>query len=182
MRYTTIVDITENPSLYRNKNCRLVYLHLCLKSGYHNEDRDLIDISIRNLAWAVGLSVSATRHALSLLESARMIKRHNQLWHVRKFVLEQEITPREKTVKGQKKAQEARIQRAQNEALSAKLDEERERRMKLQDSHTSDFIIYYENQVKKAKDGDIDAQGTIRKRRELYLQDCKNCGHTPVAI
>lgn len=60
MRYTTIVDISEYASLYRNHNARLVYLHLALRSGYHDNDRDLIDVSVRRLADAVA-SLSARR-------------------------------------------------------------------------------------------------------------------------
>lgn len=182
MRYTTIIDLSEFPTVYRNKNVRLVYLHLVLKSGYHDNDRDLIDISIRNLAWAVDLSVSATRHALHILEQARMIKRAGPLWHVRKFIIEQEITPRAKTQRESKRAAAAAVEKARNQALNTQLDIERERRQNLQDNNTSDFIIYYEDVVRRAKAGDVDAQETMRKRKDMYLSDCKSCGHVPIAI
>lgn len=182
MRYTTIIDLSEFPAVYRNKNVRLVYLHLVLKSGYHDQDRDLIDISIRNLAWAVGLSVSATRHALHILEQARMIKRAGPLWHVRKFIIEQEITPRAKTQRESKIAAAAAVEKARNQALNTQLDQERERRQNLHDNNTSDFIIYYEDVVRRAKAGDVDAQETMRKRKDMYLSDCKSCGHVPIAI
>lgn len=94
MRYTTVIDISEFPALYRNHNARLVYLHLSLKSGYHDDDRDLIDISIRSLAAAVGLTVSATRHSLRVLEQAEMITRDGQRWRVRKFFLDVKPHPR----------------------------------------------------------------------------------------
>lgn len=180
MRYTTIIDLSEFPAVYRNKNVRLVYLHLVLKSGYHDNDRDLIDISIRNLAWAVGLSVSATRHALHTLEQARMIKRSGPLWHVRKFIIEQEITPRVKTQKEAKKKAAAVAEQQASQALNTRLDEERERRQNLQQNNTSDFIIYYEDVVRRAMAGDVDAQETARRRRDMYINDCKSCGHTPI--
>ena len=182
MRYTTIVDISENSGLYRNKNVRLVYLHLCLRSGYHNEDRDLIDISIRNLAWAVGISVASTRHALKMLEASRMIKRYNGLWHVRKFILEQEITPRDKTQKDAKKTQQAQAERATREANEATIDSERARREQLEAAHTSDFIIYYESQLELARQGDIHAQRVVKQRHELYIEDCRKRGHEPIQI
>jgi len=182
MRYTTIIDLSEFPTVYRNKNVRLVYLHLVLRSGYHDNDRDLIDISIRNLAWSVGLSVSATRHALHILEQARMIKRSGPLWHVRKFIIEQEITPRAKTQIESKRAAAAAVEKARNQALNTQLDQERERRQNLQDNNTSDFIIYYEDVVRRAKAGDVDAQETMRKRKDMYLSDCKSCGHVPIVI
>lgn len=73
MRYTTIIDITEVGEVYRNRNSRLVYLHLCLKSGYRTDDRDRIRISIRRLAWEVGVTSSAARYALQQLEKAQLI-------------------------------------------------------------------------------------------------------------
>lgn len=182
MRYTTIIDLSEFPAVYRNKNVRLVYLHLVLKSGYHDNDRDLIDISIRNLAWSVGLSVSATRHALHILEQARMIKRAGPLWHVRKFIIEQEISPRAKTQKDAKKKAAAAAESAKSQALNTQLDQERERRQNLQENNTSDFIIYYEDVVRRAKAGDVDAQETMRKRKDMYIADCKSCGHVPIQI
>lgn len=182
MRYTTIIDLSEFPTVYRNKNVRLVYLHLVLKSGYHDNDRDLIDISIRNLAWSVGLSVSATRHALHILEQARMLKRSGPLWHVRKFIIEQEITPRSKTQRESKRAAAAAVEKARNQALNTQLDQERERRQNLQENNTSDFIIYYEDVVRRAKAGDVDAQETMRKRKDMYIADCKSCGHVPITI
>lgn len=182
MRYTTIIDLSEFPAVYRNKNVRLVYLHLVLKSGYHDNDRDLIDISIRNLAWSVGLSVSATRHALHTLEQARMIKRSGPLWHVRKFIIEQEITPRAKTQKEAKKKAAAVAEQQASQALNTRLDEERERRQNLQENNTSDFIIYYEDLVRRAKAGDVDAQDIARKRRVIYLAHCNACGHVPIQI
>lgn len=182
MRYTTIIDLSEFPAVYRNKNVRLVYLHLVLKSGYHDNDRDLIDISIRNLAWSTGLSVSATRHALRILEQARMIKRSGPLWHVRKFIIDQEITPRAKTQRESKRAAAAAVEKARNQALNTELDKERERRQNLADNNTSDFIIYYEYLVRRAQAGDIDAAELARKRKDMYIADCKSCGHVPISI
>lgn len=182
MRYTTIIDLSEFPAVYRNKNVRLVYLHLVLKSGYHDNDRDLIDISIRNLAWAVGLSVSATRHALHTLEQAKMIRRAGPLWHVRKFIIEQEITPRAKTQKEARKKAAAAAEQQASQELNTRLDEERERRQNLLENNTSDFIIYYEDVVRRARAGDIDAQETMRKRKDMYIADCKSCGHVPIQI
>ena len=78
MRYTTIIDITELPSIYRNHNARLVYLHLVLKCGYHDTDRDLTDTSIRQLSAAVGLTIAATRHALLQLQAVGLLSREGR--------------------------------------------------------------------------------------------------------
>lgn len=182
MRYTTIVDISEYASLYRNHNARLVYLHLCLKSGYHDNDRDLLDISVRRLADAVGLSVSATRHSLRVLSEAQLLKREGPLWHVRKFVLEQDISPRVKTEReAKKKSQERQREEAEREQ-DRRLQADRERRESLQAAGKSDFILYYEQQAEKARKGDADAIRTCKSRRQLYLDACKQFGNDPVEI
>lgn len=94
MRYTTIIDISEEPAVYRNVNTRLLYLHLALKSGYHDDDRDRVDISIRRLSFATGLTVSATRHALKVLERCQLLTREGSTWTVKKWVLDTKPTPR----------------------------------------------------------------------------------------
>lgn len=123
MRYTTIIDITEVPDIYRNKNARLVYLHLALRSGYHDSDRDLIDISIRNLAMAVGLSVSATRHALSCLERDKLISREGTSWKILKWVVAELPTPRRQP----KNAKAAADSTNYGEKLDKQLEEYREK-------------------------------------------------------
>lgn len=115
MRYTTIIDITELPRIYRNANARLVYLHMCLRSGYHAEDKDHIKTSIRRLAMAAGLTVSATRHALAQLERDRLISRTEDGWNVRKWVVEN--YPSKEA--GRKKT-EAQLEREQNAEAARK--------------------------------------------------------------
>lgn len=94
MRYTTLIDISEYQALYRNHNVRLVYLHLVLKSGWHDNDRDILEISFRSLAADTGLTVSAVRHAISLLVKAELLTREGFSWRVKKFCLEQKVTSR----------------------------------------------------------------------------------------
>lgn len=96
MRYTTIIDISEIQEVYRNQNARLVYLHLALKAGYHDEDRDVLKTSIRTTAWKVGLTVSATRHALAVLERAGLLRRTQTGWTVTKWIQATDSTPRPK--------------------------------------------------------------------------------------
>lgn len=97
MRYTTIIDISEMPDLYRNLNTRAIYLHLVLKSGYHDNDRDRIRVSIRRLACDARVTISATRNALQQLEKAGMIERSSDgLLAVRKWILDVKPTPRQK--------------------------------------------------------------------------------------
>lgn len=94
MRYTTIIDITENPELWRNANASRVYLYMVLRSGYHDDDRDLLRVSVRRLAMETGCSVAATRHALQMLVKYQLLQKDGEKWRVRKFVLEQKPTPR----------------------------------------------------------------------------------------
>ena len=94
MRYTTLIDISELPDLYRNKNARLLYMHMVLKSGYHDQDRDQLAMSIRRLASDVGLTISATRFALVQLEQAGLLKKEQGLWRVKKWIVQEIPTPR----------------------------------------------------------------------------------------
>ena len=111
MRYTTIIDLSEYPQLYRSANARLLYLHLVLKSGYHDDDRDLIDCSLRRLSMETGLTLSAVRCALDALLKYNLVTRQGPLLQVRKFVLERSITPRSKSRKQEQlDAAEAQIQ------------------------------------------------------------------------
>lgn len=94
MRYTTIIDITENPELWRNANASRVYLYMALRSGYHDDDRDLMRVSVRRLALETGCSVAATRYALRILEKYKLLQKEGEKWRVTKFVLEQKPSPR----------------------------------------------------------------------------------------
>ena len=96
MRYTTVIDISEFRALYRNKNARLVYLHLALKSGYHDDDRDTIAVSIRALARDADVTVSAVRHALQQLEKNGLLQHDGERWRIKKWILDTTPTPRPK--------------------------------------------------------------------------------------
>lgn len=170
MRYTTIIDITEQPAVYRNHNARLVYLHMVLKSGWHDNDRDIIEISIRSLAAAVGLTVSAVRHAMVVLERAGMIKKQGTVWTVRKWIIEETPTPRPRT-KQQQRQLDAMAERRKAEQIR---DQEREleaiERLKNFDEGKSSFMLFYEDQVKRAEAGDIDAKRSVERNRAAYLK------------
>lgn len=96
MRYTTIIDITEFPTVYRNNNAVLLYLHLVLRAGWHDSDRDTLRISFRQLAQAVGMTLSATRHAVRVLTEAKLLQRDGDVWRVKKWHIEKPPTPRRK--------------------------------------------------------------------------------------
>lgn len=123
MRYTTVIDISELPEIYRNMTARLIYVHLSLKAGYHDSDRDLVTLSIRRVAAEVGVTVSATRHALHLLERSGLLTREGQVWRVRKWVEEQTITTRAKT-KREMMDQIQRLERQKQQAVLEKAHQE----------------------------------------------------------
>lgn len=116
MRYTTVIDISEMPEIYRNMTARLIYMHMSLRAGYHDSDRDLVTLSIRRVAAEVGVTVSATRHALHLLERSGLISREGQLWRIKKWVEEQTITTRAKT-KREMMDQIQRLERQKQQAV-----------------------------------------------------------------
>lgn len=85
MRYTTIIDLSELP-IYQSKSVRLLYLHLCLRAGYHKENQDIITDSLTRIARDTGMTVSAVRCALRQLIAASLAQREGTAIRVIKFV------------------------------------------------------------------------------------------------
>lgn len=168
MRYTTLIDISEIPIIYRNQNTRLVYLHLALKSGYHDNDRDLCDISIRRLALEVGLSVSATRHALAILQKFQLIDKSGTLWKVKKFVYDQPITSRPKSEKKRKEQEAEQLRKAAEIEQKQREDEEKRKEIELRKNGKTSFMLYFEEMQAKAAQGDTDALDIVRKNQKFY--------------
>lgn len=168
MRYTTIIDITEFPAIYRNPATRLVYLHLCLRSGYHDYDRDISSLSIRRLAYETGLTIGAVRNAMEQLSKYQMIARQGQLTKVRKFILEQPISKRAQNKK-QAADQKARELRQAEERQAAAVRSERQKAVDTyyQEGKTP-FMVYYEEQLVKAKGGDQEAATFCASQEHIY--------------
>ena len=168
MRYTTIIDISQMGEIYRNPNVRLVYLHLVLKSGYHDDDRDLTDISLRRLSMEAGLTVSATRHAIRILTKSGLLKRQGRTWTVLKWVMTPEITSRQKTGKAARQVAEAEERERQQRAFELK---NRRRSAVEQDN---DLITTYDNYLKAQSDGTIGMIGKqFLKQRAAEYQALK---------
>lgn len=168
MRYTTIIDITELPSIYKNHNSRLVYLHLVLRCGYHDTDRDMTDTSIRQLSAAVGLTISATRHALLQLQAVGLLSREGRVWTVRKFVVQSPISTRAKTTRQAQQRAEARQREAEELEAEKKREQETRKWQKLRAQGKTPFMVYYEKMMKDAAAGDMEAAEIVRKRRQAY--------------
>lgn len=94
MRYTTVIDISDMPEVYRNQAARLLYIHMALCAGYHDDDRDQLRQSLRAMASRTGLTLSAVRHALGLLQRAGLVSREDTAWRVKKWFVDSPPTPR----------------------------------------------------------------------------------------
>lgn len=174
MRYTTIIDLSEYTSLYRNHNVRLVYLHMVLRSGWHDEDRDILDLSIRALAQGVGLSISAVRHALRQLEKSQLIVRQGNVWSVRKWVLQETPTPRPRSRKEQKQIDVSSRRAAEQAHLDTQLEQIRTEREQMHAAGKSSFMLYFEALQKKAAAGDVEAQELVARHRSTYENQVKS--------
>lgn len=168
MRYTTIIDITEQPAVYRNINVRLLYLHLCLKCGYHDHDRDIYDRSLRSMAADCGLTLSAVRHALHILEQAQLVLKVGGVWQVRKYIQSAAPTPRPKTKRQQVERDISQEREQANQERERQADIERQRREHNHASGTNDFMLYYEQKMRDAAAGDLDAQKAVERHRAAY--------------
>lgn len=168
MRYTTIIDISEYPAVYRNINTRLVYLHLVLKSGYHDDDRDVVSISLRRIASDLSLSLAAVRHAIAQLEKANLLTRQGPIWVVKKWIIEQPITKRARTQRQQKAISLAAERRIENERREQEDAIIRQRREQLAAQGKTQFMIYYEGLQKRAAAGDSEAAELVKKHAAMY--------------
>lgn len=120
MRYTTVIDITTITDVWRNKNTARLYYYMAMVCGYQDNDRDLLDKSIRGLAADAGMTISACRNALRQLQrSGLLTKEQDGHWRICKFVLQDKPSKRAKT-----KQQEQDMERARERELR---DQERER-------------------------------------------------------
>lgn len=160
MRYTTIIDIREFPQIYRNDHVKLVYLHLVLISGYHDEDRDQTPISIRQICYDTGLSLSAVRHSLKVLISAGLLSRSGIIWTVKKFVLDMSISPRIKSEKKRTAVENLERERQIKEEQERREKEEKKRYQELR-KHSDPLRDSVLELMKKADEGDQEAKNTL---------------------
>lgn len=163
MRYTTIIDIRDFPEVYSNKNAVLLYLHLCLRAGYHADDRDLVRMPVRRLAAELGITYSAVRHSLAVLAKHGLLQiMPSSVLKVCKFVVPTEIPARSsarKTIEQERFEEQMRIHREENR----KREEERKKRDDAQLGPLS-LLAYLEQ---KAAGGDEKAK---KEAADLRLQ------------
>lgn len=172
MRYTTIIDIREFPQIYRNENAKLVYLHLVLISGYHDEDRDQTNISIRQLSYDTGLTVSAVRHALKILSTVGLLSRSGITWTVKKFVLEKTISPR---IKSERKRLQAENLEREKQIRNEQEQREKEEKRRYQEmrKHSDPLKDQVLELMRKMEEGDEEAKNTLETSivyKNMYKQ------------
>lgn len=173
MRYTTIIDITEFPDLYRNQVIRLVYLHLSLRSGYHDHDRDLIGTSIRRLASDVGVTVSGVRNALRQLERHGLVARAGDMYQVTKWTVTARVSPRTRTAAAQTAAEAQVLKEAQNIQRQRNQEAAKVERERLRAQGKTQFMVYVESLKQRADAGDKDAERLYNQHKEAYHSHLK---------
>lgn len=180
MRYTTLLDITEFPYLYRNRNVRLCYLHLVLKSGYHDSDRDLIEISIRRLADDVGITMGAARHALKVLKVYELIDFHGTTIEVKKWLIPDTISPRTRSTNGKSSEAATQVQLQKQLELEKSSSERSEYQRRLKEERTTGFMLFFEQKYKDYMAGDGSQLASLRRNISAYLSQCKQLKRKPI--
>ena len=170
MRYTTIIDIREFPQIYRNNHAKLVYLHLVLISGYHDEDRDQTPISIRQICYDTGLSLSAVRHSLKVLISAGLLSRNGIIWTVKKFVLDKPISPRIRSEKKRSAAENLERERIIKEEQNQREKEEKRKYQEEIKAGKNPLKEMVKDLMKRAQNGDEEAAENLKRYKPIVEQ------------
>lgn len=170
MRYTTVIDIREFPQIYRNDHAKLVYLHLVLISGYHDEDRDQTPISIRQICYDTGLSLSAVRHSLKVLISAGLLTRSGIIWTVKKFVLDKPISPRIRSEKKRTAAENLERERIIKEEQSQREKEEKRKYQEEIKAGKNPLKEMVKDLMKRAQNGDEEAAENLKRYKSIVEQ------------
>lgn len=170
MRYTTIIDIREFPQIYRNNHVKLVYLHLVLISGYHDEDRDQTPISIRQICYDTGLSLSAVRHSLKVLITAGLLSRSGINWTVKKFVLDKPISPRIRSEKKRSAAENLERERIIKEEQSQREKEEKRKYQEEIKAGKNPLKEMVKDLMNRAENGDQEAAENLKRYKSIVEQ------------
>ena len=178
MRYTTIIDIREAPTLYRNANTRLIYLELVLGSSYQQDTKDRYQGSFRTLAARVGVTVSAARNSLKQLQSLGMVSPIEGGWIVKKWIEQPAIIPRRQRSKPEQPISLSEDQQVTAEQLN------RERWLeKLRQQGIDELIFRFEENIKAAKrtggGPGFEVINNINYQR-LYDDHCRQLKHEPL--
>lgn len=176
MRYTTIIDITDLP-IWRNTNVLRLYYFACMKCGYHDNDRDILQISIRKLSYLLDMSISAVRHSLKVLHAAGLIiPVQESTYRVIKWVDNQEISKRKskRELQLQVESMTREQQRQQQEQLEQEQKKiiEKERKQRQQRGE-SVLDMRIRNARLALAAGDEYAQARLNKLLKQKENECK---------
>ena len=144
-----------------NANTSRLYMYLCMKSGYHDNDRDVIRQSGRTLALDTGLSYSAVRNALFQLLKCGLVRKDGGQLKVTKFVVEQSVSRRPR-----KRTEIDHGTSVQEEARERELELERERKKRLQKNEPSGYEQHIAKLKKRAEEGDEEAMRKLQFYKE----------------
>lgn len=92
---------------------------------------------------------------------------------VKKWEIPKDITPLQKIIKGKKSQQATAAGRSASAETMEKLDQERHQREALAISGKSQFMVYYENQLVKANEGDAEALAAVERYKSMYEEHKK---------
>ena len=178
MRYTTIIDIREAPTLYRNANTRLIYLELVLGSSYQQDTKDRYQGSFRTLAARAGVTISAVRNSLKQLQALGMVSPIEGGWIVKKWIEQPAIIPRRQRPKPEQPISLSEDQKASAEQLNHERWLE-----KLRQQGIDEFIFRFEENVKAAKSTcggpGYEVISNISYQR-VYNDHCRQFKHEPL--
>lgn len=92
---------------------------------------------------------------------------------VKKWEIPKDITPLQKIIKGKKSQQSSVSADKAARGVLEKLDQERQEREALASEGKSQFMLYYENQLVKANDGDTEALAAVERYKSVYEEHKK---------
>lgn len=178
MRYTTVIDISEIQSLYRNKHAVLLYFHLCLKAGYQDDNRDIVDTSIRRLSAELDMTISAVRNALKRLQEFKMVTLAEGKITVKKWLMPETPTARPKTARQAKQQQEDAVRRKYEAEMKAQRDREdaeraalEQRKQQLLRQGKTMYMLTYEKYLEEAEKGDAMCIELVKRNKSRYEEE-----------
>lgn len=160
-----MIDITEIPSVYRNINTRLLYLHMAMKAGYHAEDLDLMGGSLRQLAAGTGLTFSAVRHGLKILEQAGLLERVGDAWRVKKWLPSAPGAKRAKSIAEEQQRATAEALRQEQERAEQQREEDKRRLLAIWAVGSNAWLEMYANKQRAAEGGDAAAAAFCEREK-----------------
>lgn len=92
---------------------------------------------------------------------------------VKKWEIPKDITPLQKIIKGKKSQQSAAAAGSGSRDTMEKLEQERQERKALATSGKSQFMLYYEDQLVKANNGDAEALAAVERYKSIYEEHKK---------